>query len=261
MPRTLIIILFLFCTGQVFAQAWEIGGTLGGAGYLGDLNQRNMVKVSGVSAGGFIKRNFNGYLSAKVAYNYGRIAGADSTSGYQQFRDRNLSFSTKLNEVSLIGEFNFFKYMPEVTQNRFTPFIYAGIGLVNYTPTATYLGGTYELRPLLTEGQSVPYKNSAIALPYGAGIKYNISGKWNFIADIGYRTTNTDYLDDVAGVYVSKAAFTDNIARALSDRSGERTGVYTGAAGTQRGDLRPRDHYMFIGLTLSYTFVTQKCYY
>jgi hypothetical protein len=46
----------------------------------------------------------------------------------------------------------------------------------------------------------------------------------------------------------------------LSDRSGEVTGIYTGVPNTQRGDFRKRDTYMFVGIGITYTFVSQKCF-
>lgn len=261
MARLAAVILLIFVCFNLKAQTWETGISGGAAGYMGDLNQRKPVSISGPSAGIFVQRNFNPYLSLKLKYTYGKIEAADSTSNDQQFRDRNLSFATKLKELSLMAEFNFMKYTPGADENRFTPFIYLGIGIVGYNPQATYQGQTYDLRPLMTEGQTKPYSSTAIAIPYGAGIKYNFTGNWNISADIGYRNPNTDYLDDVSNVYANKSKFTSPVAAALSDRSGEKTGVYIGATGTQRGDLRTRDTYFFINFTLSFTFVTQNCYY
>jgi len=260
MPKFAVIILLVFFSLGLKAQSWELGGAVGASGYMGDLNPNNPLKFSGVAIGGFVQRNFNGYLSVKLNYTYGQIAAADSNSSNQQFRDRNLSFKTSLQELSIIGEFNFMEYIPDVSHNRYTPFIYLGIGLLNYNPQANYNGQTYDLRPLRTEGET-PYSKTAISIPYGAGIKYNFTGQWNLIADIGYRQPNTDYLDDVSGVYVDKSKLSSPVAIALSDRTGEKTGIYTGAAGTQRGDLRPHDTYLFLQVGVSFTFLTSKCYF
>jgi hypothetical protein len=164
MPKFVLTILLFFIAFNLQAQTWEVGGSFGASGYMGDLNPTNPLKFSGIAAGGFLQRNFSGYLSAKLNYTYGKIAGADSTSSNQQFRERNLSFMTSLSEISLIGEFNFMNYIPSVTNNRYTPFIYLGIGYLGYNPQATYKGQTYDLRPLMTEGESKPYPNSAIAI-------------------------------------------------------------------------------------------------
>jgi hypothetical protein len=261
MPKFVSFLLLIFISFNLQAQTWEVGGFAGGSAYMGELNPNNPVKVSGIALGGFVKRNFDGYLSLKLNYTFGQISGADSTSSSPQFRQRNLSFTTQLNEISLIGEFNFMKYIPEAGQNKYTPFIYLGVGVVGYNPQAKYMGTTYDLRPLMTEAESKPYPKTALAFPYGVGFKYNFSGKWNLIADIGYRNPNTDYLDDVSGVYPNKAKLPNNLSRALSDRSGEKTGVYIGSPGSQRGDFRPKDTYMFVGFSISYTFVTSKCYF
>jgi hypothetical protein len=261
MPKFTILIFFIFISCNLKAQTWELGGAAGGAGYMGDLNPNNPIKVSGLSFGGFIKRNFSGYLSAKVNYSFGTVSGADSTSTIQQFRNRNLSFSTTLSEISIIGEFNFMHYIPEAGKNKYTPYIYLGIGSVVYNPRASYNGTAYDLRDYMTEGQKKPYAKTAISIPYGVGIKYNIVGKWTLSADIGYRNPNTDYIDDVSGVYADKSKLSGPTSVALSDRSGERTGTYIGSVNSQRGDLRPRDTYFFLQVSVSYTWVTQKCYF
>lgn len=261
MRRLLTLIGLLFAFQAATAQSWEVGGFVGGAGYMGDLNTDNPLKVSGLAGGALVKYNFGRYLSAKASLTIGNIKAADSLSGTQQFQDRNLSFSTRLTEVSLTGEFNFLSYVPSISKNIYTPFIYAGVGMISYTPRTTYRGQTYDLRELRTEGQALPYNNSALVVPFGVGIKYNVAGALNLIADLGYRVAQTDYLDDVSGNYAAKNTFSDPVARALSDRSGERTGIYRGSAGSQRGDLRPRDTYFFVGLSLTYTFITSKCYF
>ncbi len=255
MAKSLAVLLLLFFSVTAYAQTWEFGGFAGGAGYMGDLNQNNPFKISGIAGGAFVKRNFDGYLSLKLGYTYGVIKGADSLSQNAQERSRNLSFTTQLNELSLTGEFNFMKYIPSVSQSVYTPYIFGGIAYTGYTPKTTYLGQTYDLRTIKTEG--VAYPANTIAVPFGLGIKYNIAGRLTLGTELGYRIAYTDYIDDVSGVYADKSELPTPLAVALSDRSTNQIGV----AGTQRGDLRPKDTYMFIGLSLSYTFITQKCYY
>jgi hypothetical protein len=261
MPRAILLfIIASLAVATSFAQTWEVGGTGGAAGYIGDFNPNQPLKFTNAAFGLFLKRNINGYFSVKFNYTHGTISGADSLSNNQQQHDRNLSFSTALDEFSMIGELNFLHYIPVVGKNKWTPFIFLGLSTVNYNPQATYNGVAYDLRELMTEGQTTPYKKSAIAIPYGAGIKYNFTGQWNFIVDLGYRDARTGYLDDVAGYYPDKASFTVPVASALSDRSGEKNGNYTGIYGTQRGNFRGSDTYMFLGFTISYTFLNEKCY-
>jgi hypothetical protein len=261
MPKLVLFILFVFISCSLKAQTWEFGGGAGGSGYMGDLNANNPLKVSGPSFSGFVKRNFDGYWSAKLNYTIGSISAADSNSTDPQFRQRNLSFTTSLFEVSAIVEFNFLDYIPEVGKNRFTPYLFAGFAVLNYYPTTVYQGVKYSLRGMSTEGEKKPYSTTAFSIPYGIGVKYNIFGDFTLGAEIGYRNPNTDYLDDVSGVYPVKSSLPSGIAQALSDRSGEKTGIYIGSPGTQRGDGNPRDTYFFTQVTIAFTFITQKCYF
>src|SRR5687768_10322216 len=100
-----LLILSLWRTGMVNAQTFELGAHAGGAGYVGDLNQDQLLKISGLSAGGYVKLNFDPYWSLGMHYGYGKIEANDLKSDNQQFRDRRLNFSTALNELSLQLDF------------------------------------------------------------------------------------------------------------------------------------------------------------
>jgi hypothetical protein len=253
------LLLLLLISSGAFAQTWEVGGFAGSSGYMGEFNQTNPLKFTDFSIGAFAKHNFNGYFSAKLGYTYGKIRGADSLSYNQQFRNRNLSFYSTLNELALTGELNFFNYQPGISLKRWSPFIFSGIALVNYNPKTDYKGDTYVLRPLKTEGQQKEYSYNALSIPYGVGVKVNFYKSWNLALELGYRTAFTDYLDDVSGFYADKNSMDNSYSRALSDRSGEKTGYYIGSPASQRGDLRKRDTYMITGFSISYTFISQKC--
>ena len=259
MPKFVLVILLFFLSYNLKAQTWEFGGGAGAAGYMGDLNTSDPIKPSGPSFGIFAKYNFNGYLAIRANYGFGIIAAADSNSSNPQFRQRNLSFTTTLSEVSLMAEFNFMRYIPSVTNSKWTPYFYLGLAAVNYNPTTVFNGQKYDLRPLETEGQKKPYPTMAIGIPYGLGFKYNLTSSVTVGLELGYRNPNTDYLDDVGGYYAFSGHNT--LQEQLSDRSGEKTGVYIGSPGTQRGDGSSRDTYFFTWFTISYTFISQKCYF
>ncbi|WP_199141038.1 DUF6089 family protein [Pedobacter sp. ASV12] len=244
------------------AQRFEVGAHAGGSSYMGDLNQYNPVKISGIEAGAFVKLNFNPHLALGLHYNYGKVKGNDASSNNEQFRQRNLSFFTPLNEFSLLVDFNFFDMFAYNGRRRFTPFLFGGVGTVLFEPKANYEGETYKLRLYYTEGQPKAYKKYALTFPIGAGTKYKLNDSWTLFTQVGFRIPLTDYIDDVSGLYPDPNVWTRNqgLSRALSDRSGEKTGIYIGEPGTQRGDFRKRDSYMFVGIGISYTFVSQKCF-
>ncbi len=241
------------------AQQWEVGTSIGGASYIGDLNPTNTFKLSGFHTGVFIKRDFDGYFGTSFQYNFGNIVANDANSKNEVLKERNLNVNTNLNEVSFVLEFNFLQFMQGVGKHRFTPFVYSGIGAVFFQPTTIYQGNRYNLAHLRTEDQLGRYNTSALVIPYGFGARLSLKENLQLISKVGFREAFTDYLDDVSGFYPDKNNL-DALRAALSDRSGEITGIYKGDFGVQRGDLRKRDRYMFVGIGISYTFVTSKCY-
>jgi len=261
LKKPILIILFFLSLSyigkaQSFA-SWEVGVSAGGAGYLGDLNQYNPVQISGINAGLFVKRNFSSYLGVRLNYNYGQIQANDADSDNEQFRERNLRFKTSLNEGSALLDFNFFDYKINGGNRRFTPYLFAGVGFINFKSRIKYQGSNYRLDRMATEGQENGYRNMVLTIPYGGGIRYNYKDTWSIFSEIGYRTAFTDYLDDVSGVYpVNPVYVGNNPSLNLSDPSLHQTG----AAGTQRGDFRKRDTYLFVSVGISFTFVSSKCY-
>lgn len=261
----LTIIFFMFCY-QVSAQTWELGGFAGGSGYMGDINPVRPYKITDLAFGGIVKRNLDGHWALKLNAMHGKISGDDANSSNPSQRERNINFFSPITELSIQTEFNFFKYFPGSLPGngtrKATPFLFTGVGGVFFNPKTIYQGTEYALHDYATEGPldlSGRYKKMAITVPYGVGLKYNISGNWNLISELGYRTAFTDYLDDVSGKYPAYLTdypsnyFPDGV---LSDPSLVQA---IGRAGYQRGDARKRDTYMFAGLSLTYTFVSMKC--
>lgn len=259
LKSTCLLFFILLSAVAVRAQDWDIGVTAGGAGYMGDLNARNITQISGLAGGFYARRNYSGYISAKVGYMHGQIVATDRLSSNPENQIRNLSFYDNLDELAATCEFNFLEFRPGIDRHAFSPYVFLGIGAVHYNPKAYYTDGrAYDLRPLTTEGQSKPYGSMAIAFPYGVGLKYNFNKKFTISTEAGYRNASTDYLDDVSGYYADPNKLTSDQSRYFADK---RLSADRGTYGTQRGDLRPKDTYMFFTVSLSFTFVSDNCYF
>lgn len=256
---TLSVLSFI----QTKAQVWEIGAHAGGAGYIGDLNPTNPLKISGLSVGGFVKANFDPSWALSFNYTLGKIKANDAQSTSEQLRQRNLSFESNLQEFSLMVDFNFFDYFAGGGYSRFSPYLYTGVGAVLFNPKTTYQGKSYKLALYDTEGYD--YKTYALSIPFGFGLKYRVKENWSVFTNIGYRNAYTDYLDDVSKNYLDSEKYaadasTRQLQILLSDRSNEVLGYNIGGKDIQRGDFRKRDAYMFVGIGITYTFVSQKCF-
>ncbi len=215
----------------------------------GDINPKDFYRFSDQAYGLQVKRNFDGYWSAKLSLVQANISYSDVESDNIQQQNRKLQFYSPLTEASLQVEFNFFDYLAGVSRVRITPYLFTGVGAVKFNPKTNLNGTVYALNDYQTEGQAKPYETIAMSIPYGLGVKYNIKGNWNLIGELGYRTAFTDYLDDVSQNYINPLP----PGITIYDPSG------VAVSGTQRGDYRKRDTYMFAGLSLTFTFVSRKC--
>ena len=250
----------------------EFGIAAGAAHYFGDLNTRAGLNRPKLAASAFFRKQFGAYVALRAQATFGQLGYSDIYSDNEAQRIRNLSFNTNIFELALLGDFNFFRFIPGDRDYRFTPYASLGIGFVSYDPYA-YLGDEkHFLRPLGTEGQGSslyperkPYGNMAAVFPIGFGIKYNISPKFNLHFEIMHRFTATDYLDDVSTTYAGIDAFPPlangepSPAMLLQDRSYEVTAIPIGIAGRQRGVSTRKDQYITAVLGITFNFMNYVC--
>lgn len=249
----------------------EFGISAGAAHYFGDLNTRAQLNKPKPSVGVFFRKNFGNYIGLRVGAHFAQMGYSDVYSKNEFQKTRNLSFNTNLWQLTLQGDFNFFKFIPGEPGHGFTPYLTFGIGAFNYDPYAYLQGKKIFLRPLNTEGQNStiypdrkPYSTMAICIPFGMGIKYNLNDRMNLIFEITHHFTNTDYLDDVSKTYAGAAAFPPGPGGAaseaflLQDRSYEY-GDPIGAQGKQRGWSKQKDQYVFAEIGISFSLTSYKC--
>lgn len=250
------------------AQRWEIGGLAGTANYFGDLNPLFSFRRPGPSASFLVRRNYDGRMCWRANLSYANIGASDARSSSAVVRARNLSFQSNVVELSTAAEFNFISFHSQNVYNRedekFTPFLSAGFGILYHNPKAKYQDQWYALQPLGTEGQAPGNEYSLVQFAFivGGGFKWELSQNWSLNLDISHRLVRTDYLDDVSGIYADKRIIeghNGSLAAALSDRSVEVRETAIGIPGHQRGDSKARDSYMTIQIGFIYNFRELNC--
>ncbi len=245
----LCALLFSICA---YSQYFEVGAYLGGANYAGDLSGQRM-KTEGLhtATGVFGRYNATKYLSLKGSLTKGMISGSDAYSRIAGERERNLSFRSNILEMALTGEVNFSAFNIRDTKTS-VPYFFAGLGLTHFNPEAEMRGTWYDLQPLHTEGKR--YSRYTLAVPFGLGLKFNLSYKVNFGLEVGARKTFTDYLDDVSTYYpdIYEMRRSAPTTAALAYRSPEVSEKFgENPVGKIRGDASNKDWYFFGGLTIS----------
>lgn len=260
MKQIVFACAFLFC-GLAFGQYHEIGGMVGTAYYIGDLNPRSPIPQNVNLAGGLIYRyNFTDRLAFKGNILYGRIGAEDADSDDPWQQNRNLSFRADIFEFSGQLEINFLTYEIGDERRPSTPYLFFGLSVFRFNPQAEYNDRWVDLQPLGTEGQSIEgfedrYALTQVSMPVGIGYKFNIWRSLGGAVEWGIRRTFTDYLDDVSGNYVDNFLISEEngpLAAILADRSLAPLGPDGTNDGYQRGESNREDWYIFTGFMLTY---------
>lgn len=237
----------------------------GGSVFIGDVGNYGLQLPSGYAMGVFYKYNFDDHWAIKLQGNYGFIQADDAESNFDYRVNRNLSFQSEIWEANLTAEFNFLAFEPGTKRNH-TPYLTGGFGIFSFNPQAEFNGELYDLQPLGTEGQLTAssakglYPLASSYFLFGIGYKWAV-GRFTTIGfETSFRSTNTDYLDDVSGLYADRDVLEEErgpVAAALSDRSLTQTNKEN----TYRGDPQNDDWYIFTGITLQFKFgeLYEKC--
>lgn len=270
--------LFAILTGAIISfqanaqdqsNVWlgEFGATVGLGHYFGDLNTRAQLNRPKPTAGLFFRKQFGDHIGARLSAKWLSLGYSDIYSKNSYQKTRNLSFNSNVWEVGLQGDFFFFKFDPNSLDYIFTPYVTLGIAAFSYDPYAYLQGEKYFLRPLGTEGQQAAYNGRkqyntvSWAVPFGVGLKYNISPKVNVHFEVVHRFTGTDYLDDISTTYAGADKFVaGSPAQLLQDRSYEiDTHSPLGIEGAQRGWSKQKDQYASAELGFSININTYRC--
>jgi hypothetical protein len=253
-------------------QEGEFGIGLGAGQYFGDLNTRGRLNTPKLAASLFFRKNFGNYIAMRIGASFAQLGYSDQYNTHNTYMySRNLSFNSKVWELSLQGDFNFFRFMPGEPEFSFTPYITIGAGVFSYDPYAYLRNEKIFLRPLGTEGQGnslypdrKQYSSMGISIPFGGGIKYALNERMNIGFEVLHRFTNTDYLDDVSKTYVNPSVFPPNPDGSpsngllLSDRSYE-IGEPIGVPNRQRGNSQQKDQFITAIFHLTFNLQSYKC--
>ena len=238
----------------------SIGVSISALNYFGDLSPKPGKLSTDISftkpaiAFSFTHR-FGPRYSLTGSLMYGALKGSDAGSANENdpnngvYRHiRNLSFRNRIKELSLVATIDLFENQSTyISRVKWTPYLFAGVAVFYNNPQAQVpdyhvdgvtkfdnAGQWVDLQPLGTEGQYSklqpddanagikPYHKIQPAIPFGIGARFRLNEVFDVSAEIGFRYTFTDYLDDVSKNYVDLGVFGNNeLAKAMSYRSGE----------------------------------------
>ena len=233
----------------------------GTTAYFGELNNPKDKFDTKLNLNFGLQRFITERISIRTEFTWFQLKGTDEEADGGGRDARNLSFTSNNYEYNIEGLIYLFPKGPRYYQRQtFNVYAFAGIGIMNYNPTAIIpdeynniplegAGTKVSLRSLKTEG--VDYGIATLVIPFGIGIKYKLGPFFNISLEGGHRKTFTDYLDDVSTVYVDNSSFTDPVAAALADRSPE-LGLEPRNEGSIRGNPDKNDAYFIYNFKVEY---------
>lgn len=245
--------LSIFISTVSISQPVSIHFTGGFANYNGDLQQRRVTLQQAKGAiGAGATFNFNDHLSVRSDYTFANIGADDKHNRKASLVSRNLNFSSRIYELTLMGEYDILN----LNRHKVSPYVFGGVGLFHFAPyTTDELGKKVYLANLSTEGQGFlpgkkEYKRTDFNIPLGAGVKYALSDEIRIGFEMGLRVLRTDYLDDVSSVYVDQntlLAARGQKAVDLAFRGDElkNNPASYPSRGTSRGNNKVNDFYYF----------------
>lgn len=266
-----------------------VGFSINALNYFGDLAPTPStfstdISFTAPSFGLSLFHRFGPRYTLQVQYLYASLKGSDQESASKdnenKFRyQRNMSFRNRIHELSAVAYFDLFENQATyISRVGWTPYAYIGLAAFYQNPQAqaptndlrgsalAEAGQWVDLQPLKTEGNS--YSLIQFAVPFGAGARFRINEVFDLWADIGFRYTFTDYLDDVSGNYVDLNTLS-TLGQAMAYRTNELAGYPTsggvpsdlagvnvqpgyGKAGDKRGSPNQNDIYMVTSIRLTY---------
>ena len=292
MNKFCVVIVCCLISSLGFSQyKWDFGVNLGAANYLGEIGGKEKTRRDFIldlklsqtrsAMGGFARYKVNPDVYVRGAVGWYRISGKDELSTNAGRRGRNLSFRNDIIEASVVGQYIFYDIADLGRtyryRNDFKAYVFTGFAGFMHNPKAQYNGSWVALQPLHTEGQGLvagapkQYGKYMIALPAGAGFYFTLSKIYRIGWEFNWRTTFTDYLDDVSTTYVDPTVFAgDQTAIDLANRNTELQPYTESATGIpdpnnyqphlennimvypKRGDPTHNDSYLSTTINVSY---------
>ena len=232
-------------------EAWDVGFTAGISNYMGDIGDGRISRRDFVwdlqelrsrpAFSFFVRRQLDrdGLWNARVDLSRIHIAGHDKSTDYAPRRARNLNFRNHMqgsirierdlfqtplvagsaalcDGARLLGLARLRTTLKVKSTDNFGSLVAAGI---------TSAGEWHSLPELQTEGHDYSDELNLTTVPFGfaaviTGQKRGGAPEWYLGVEVGFRLTNTDYLDDISAFYADPSEMSD-LGAALSAQSND----------------------------------------
>ncbi len=173
---------------------FEVGPALGVVGYLGDVNNSNVLKSPGLAGGAVFRYIHNSRWAVKANLLYQGIKGNSADIDTRFPGTEPYEFKSSLVDLGVQAEFNFLNFgMGARYKNykRISPYMVLGLGAVASMVDG---GGTH----------------FTVNLPMGVGVKYKLKERLNLGFEVTMRKSFGDQLDGISDLNLEQHGFAKN---------------------------------------------------
>ncbi len=181
--KTFLLVFFLLTSVLAFGQRREVGFSLGGVYYTGDMARTWQLPNTGIAGMVYLRTNLNDHISLRIAYMGGNVKGSDNKPLDAFASARASSFNIFVSEFSGSVEYYFIDYKSKRAVINWSPYFHLGLGIFGM---------------LGQNERTTTYSTVQAALPLGVGIKFQPDKRWNIGLEFGARILFFDYLDNVS---------------------------------------------------------------
>ena len=175
MKKILIFLIIVFSSIVIGAQRNDDLGVFAGTSYYyGDLNAARVFYSPGIALGGLFRFNVNKRCAFRVNAYFTRLS-ADPNDFSDRIHDvtSSSSFNKYIFDATCQVEFNFMPYIPTVKKWEYTPYVSGGIGYFSIS-------------------------DMPVTIPFGAGLKLNITNSICTGFEWSFRKTFNDMIDNTS---------------------------------------------------------------
>ncbi|MCF6349868.1 MAG: DUF6089 family protein [Flavobacteriaceae bacterium] len=184
MKKYLIILIF-FITNVLFSQINELGISLGGSNYIGDIGDTQYINPNDIAVGLVYKWNYSSRVVYRADATYIKIAADDAEAGNAARKTRGYSFKNSVKEFAIGIEYNYYDYSMIQEGWASTPYLIVQLAINNYNVAVRETTpNNYE-----TEGKT------SFTIPFGIGYKTKIGTNIGIAIETKVRYTFADDLD------------------------------------------------------------------
>ena len=191
MKKIVLAFIAIFITVSGFAQRTADIGIWGGSStYWGDVKDMPPMQSFNLNLGAYFRYNFNARVALRAMFMTGNF------SGEGQVEDVNWDFSKAVQDLSLMAEINYLRYILGNKKTPFTPYILGGFGMM-FFPYTLDPARLSAINPYFAGLNKVEESVIVPAIPFGFGIKFSIGERLGIGVEYQLRKILSDKLDDL----------------------------------------------------------------